>query len=97
MEFNGKNWKSKYGFIILTVYGKPYNHDGLNEVGLLGFAQYSVCDKDKTSKSMSEGDLMQWMLFSFFYMTFFLSKFSVYLLTPAFRSRNFFKRRNVTC
>ncbi|MEI7508923.1 MAG: linear amide C-N hydrolase [Flavobacterium sp.] len=72
MGFNGKNWKGKYGFVTLTAYGQPYGPDGLNEEGLYvgvyylpGFAEYSVYDKNKTAKSMSVGDLMQWMLSSF--------------------------------
>lgn len=72
LGYNGKNWKGKYGFVTLTAYGQPYGPDGLNEEGLYvgvyylpGFAEYSVYDKDKTSKSMSVGDLMQWMLSSF--------------------------------
>ena len=69
---NGKNWKGKYGFVTLTAYGQPYGPDGLNEEGLYvgvyylpGFAEYSVYNKDNASKSMSVGDLMQWMLSSF--------------------------------
>ena len=70
--FNGKSWKGKYGFVTLTAYGQPYGPDGLNEEGLYvgvyylpRFAEYSVYDKNNASKSMSVGDLMQWMLSSF--------------------------------
>ena len=69
---NGKNWKGKYGFVTLTAYGQPYGPDGMNEEGLYvgvyylpGFAQYAEYDKSNASKSMSVGDLMQWMLSSF--------------------------------
>jgi choloylglycine hydrolase len=69
---NGKSWKGKYGFVTLTAYGQPYGPDGVNEEGLYvgvyylpGFAEYAVYDKTKASKSMSVGDLMQWMLSSF--------------------------------
>jgi choloylglycine hydrolase len=69
---NGKTWKGKYGFVTLTAYGQPYGPDGLNEEGLYvgvyylpGFAEYSVYDKNNSAKSMSVGDLMQWMLSSF--------------------------------
>jgi choloylglycine hydrolase len=70
--FNGKNWIGKYGFVTLTAYGQPYGPDGLNEEGLYvgvyylpGFAEYAVYDSNNASKSMSVGDLMQWMLSSF--------------------------------
>ncbi len=69
---NGMRWKGKYGFVSLTAYGQPYGPDGLNEEGLYvgvyylpGFAEYAVYEKDKAAKSMSVGDLMQWMLSSF--------------------------------
>jgi choloylglycine hydrolase len=69
---NGKRWKGKYGFVTLTAYGQPYGPDGLNEEGLYvgvyylpGYAEYSVYNKDNAAKSMSVGDLMQWMLSSF--------------------------------
>jgi choloylglycine hydrolase len=69
---NGKSWNGKYGFISLTAYGQPYGPDGLNEQGLYvgvyylpGYAEYAVYDSSKASKSMSVGDLMQWMLSSF--------------------------------
>ena len=68
----GKKWKGTYGFVSLTAYGQPYGPDGLNEAGLYvglyylpGFAEYAVYDSNKASKSMSVGDLMQWMLSSF--------------------------------
>ncbi len=69
---NGKMWMGKYGFVTLTAYGQPYGPDGLNEEGLYvgvyylpGFAEYSVYDKANAHRSMSVGDLMQWMLSSF--------------------------------
>ena len=69
---NGKSWNGKYGFVTLTAYGQSYGPDGLNEEGLYvgvyylpGFAEYSAYEKSKASKSMSVGDLMQWMLSSF--------------------------------
>jgi choloylglycine hydrolase len=69
---NGKKWNGKYGFVTLTAYGQPYGPDGLNEEGLYvgvyylpGFAEYAVYDSTKAEKSMSVGDLMQWMLSSF--------------------------------
>ena len=72
MGLNGKNWKGRYGFVTLTAYDQPYGPDGLNEEGLYvgvyylpGFAEYSVFDKKSASRSMSVGDLMQWMLSSF--------------------------------
>ncbi|AUC15830.1 choloylglycine hydrolase [Tenacibaculum sp. SZ-18] len=70
--FNGKKWKGKYGFVTLTAYGQNYGPDGLNEEGLYvgvyylpDFAEYSDYDPTKAEKSMSVGDLMQWMLSSF--------------------------------
>jgi choloylglycine hydrolase len=70
--YNGKAWNGKYGFVTLTAYGQPYGPDGLNEEGLYvgvyylpGFAEYAVYDSTQAEKSMSVGDLMQWMLSSF--------------------------------
>lgn len=70
--YNGKAWTGKYGFVSLTAYGQPYGPDGLNEEGLYvgvyylpGFAEYAVYDSKNASKSMSVGDMMQWMLASF--------------------------------
>jgi choloylglycine hydrolase len=69
---NGKRWDGKYGFVTLTAYGQPYGPDGLNEEGLYvgvyylpDFAEYGIYDSTKSEKSMSVGDLMQWMLSSF--------------------------------
>lgn len=70
--YNGKKWKGKFGFVTLTAYGQPYGPDGLNEEGLYvgvyylpDFAEYAVYDSTRADKSMSVGDLMQWMLSSF--------------------------------
>ncbi len=70
--YNGKSWKGKYGFVTLTAYDQNYGPDGMNEKGLYvgvyylpGFAEYSVYDPKNKSRSMSVGDLMQWMLSSF--------------------------------
>jgi choloylglycine hydrolase len=70
--YNGKTWTGKYGFVTLTAYGQPYGPDGLNEEGLYvgvyylpGFAEYATYDRSEAEKSMSVGDLMQWMLSSF--------------------------------
>lgn len=69
---NGKSWLGKFGFVTLTAYGQPYGPDGINETGLYvgvyylpGFAEYAVYDAKQAAKSMSVGDLMQWMLSSF--------------------------------
>jgi choloylglycine hydrolase len=69
---NGKKWDGKYGFVTLTAYGQPYGPDGMNEEGLYvgvyylpDYAEYGVYDAAKADKSMSVGDLMQWMLSSF--------------------------------
>ncbi|MCH2235912.1 MAG: linear amide C-N hydrolase [Crocinitomicaceae bacterium] len=69
---NGKKWAGIYGFITLTAYGQPYGPDGLNEEGLYvgvyylpDFADYAIYDSTQAEKSMSVGDLMQWMLSSF--------------------------------
>jgi choloylglycine hydrolase len=65
-------WDGKYGFVTLTAYGQPYGPDGMNEEGLYvgvyylpDFAEYGIYDAAKAEKSMSVGDLMQWMLSSF--------------------------------
>lgn len=70
--YNGKKWDGKYGFVTLTAYGQPYGPDGLNEEGLYvgvyylpDYAEYAIYDSTKSEKSMSVGDLMQWMLSSF--------------------------------
>jgi len=70
--YNGKAWTGKYGFVTLTAYDQPYGPDGLNEEGLYvgvyylpGFAEYALYDSTKAEKSMSVGDLMQWMLSTF--------------------------------
>lgn len=69
---NGKSWMGRYGFVTLTAYGQPYGPDGLNEEGLYvgvyylpGFAEYADYDPAQAARSMSVGDLMQWMLSSF--------------------------------
>jgi choloylglycine hydrolase len=69
---NGMSWIGQYGFVTLTAYDQPFGPDGLNEKGLYvglyylpGFAEYSIYDKTKASRSMSVGDFMQWMLSSF--------------------------------
>jgi choloylglycine hydrolase len=70
--YNGKSWKGEYGFVTLTAYNQNYGPDGMNEKGLYvgvyylpGFAEYSIYDPNERVKSMSVGDLMQWMLSSF--------------------------------
>lgn len=70
--YNGKKWIGKYGFVSLTAYGQNYGPDGLNEKGLYvgvyyfpDFAEYATYHPDEAEKSMSVGDLMQWMLSSF--------------------------------
>jgi choloylglycine hydrolase len=70
--YNGKKWTGNYGFVTLTAYDQPYGPDGLNEEGLYvgvyylpDFAEYAAYDSLKAEKSMSVGDLMQWMLSSF--------------------------------
>jgi choloylglycine hydrolase len=70
--YNGLQWTGQYGFVTLTAYGQPYGPDGLNEHGLYvgvyylpDYAEYAVYDSTKAEKSMSVGDLMQWMLSSF--------------------------------
>jgi choloylglycine hydrolase len=69
---NGKSWVGRYGFVTLTAYGQPYGPDGLNEEGLYvgvyylpGFAAYANYDPAQAARSMSVGDLMQWMLSTF--------------------------------
>jgi choloylglycine hydrolase len=66
---NGKSWIGRYGFVTLTAYGQPYGPDGLNEEGLYvgvyylpGFASYANYDPAQAARSLSVGDLMQWML-----------------------------------
>ncbi len=70
--YNGKKWQGKYGFVTLTAYGQPYGPDGLNEEGLYvgvyylpDFAEYAEYDSRLADRSLSVGDLMQWMLSSF--------------------------------
>jgi choloylglycine hydrolase len=70
--YNGKRWKGNYGFLTLTAYDQPYDPNSLNEEGLYvgvyylpDFAEYAIYDSKKAEKSMSVGDLMQWMLSSF--------------------------------
>lgn len=69
---NGKKWDGKFGFVTLTAYGQPFGPDGMNEEGLYvglyyfpNFAEYAEYDATKAEKSMSVGDMMQWMLSSF--------------------------------
>ncbi|MEI7663806.1 MAG: linear amide C-N hydrolase, partial [Bacteroidota bacterium] len=70
--FNGKAWTGQYGFVTLTAYGQNYGPDGLNEKGLYvgvyylpEFASYALYNSTNAAKSMSVGDLMQWMLSKF--------------------------------
>ena len=69
---NGLRWQGKHGFISLAAYGQPYGPDGMNEAGLYvgmyyfpDFASFSVYDRANSTRSLSVGDFMQWMLSSF--------------------------------
>lgn len=68
----GMRWTGRYGFVSMTAYGQPYGPDGMNEEGLSvgmfylpGYADYLPWDPALAGRSMSVGDLMQWMLSSF--------------------------------
>ena len=68
----GMRWKGKHGFVSLMAYGQPYGPDGLNEAGLYvgmyyfpDFASYAPFVPEQRERSLSVGDLMQWMLSSF--------------------------------
>lgn len=68
----GMRWTGKHGFVSLMAYGQPYGPDGLNEAGLYvgmyyfpDFASYAPFVPAERDRSLSVGDLMQWMLSSF--------------------------------
>lgn len=69
---NGLSWTGRFGFVSMTAYGQNYGPDGMNEEGLYvgmyylpGFAGYADYDPRHADRSLSVGDLMQWMLSSF--------------------------------
>jgi choloylglycine hydrolase len=66
---HGMAWTGSYGFVSMTAYEQPYGPDGLNEAGLYvgmyylpGFASYATYDPAEAERSVSVGDLMQWLL-----------------------------------
>ncbi len=69
---NGMAWKGQNGFVSLMAYGQEFGPDGMNEHGLYvgmyyfpDFASFANYDKQQADRSMSVGDMMQWMLSSF--------------------------------
>jgi len=69
---NGMRWKGQNGFVSLMAYGQEFGPDGMNEHGLYvgmyyfpDFASFAPYEKGQADRSMSVGDLMQWMLSSF--------------------------------
>ncbi len=68
----GMRWRGELGFVSMTAYGQPYGPDGMNEAGLSvgmfylpGHAEYQEWDPQLAARTVSVGDLMQWMLSSF--------------------------------
>lgn len=64
--------EGQYGFVSMTAYGQPYGPDGMNEVGLSvgmyylpGYAEYMPYLPQEADRTLSPGDLLQWMLSSF--------------------------------
>ncbi len=66
---SGHKWKSKYGFVGITIMGKDAFIDGINEAGLSagvfylpGFSEYPVYDSNKAKNSMAPTDLLGYIL-----------------------------------
>jgi choloylglycine hydrolase len=69
---NGIEWKAKYGFIGMNVFGKPYIIDGFNEKGLLigcfyfpGSFYLPEYDTAKAAASLSNMQVGVWALSNF--------------------------------
>lgn len=67
----GLSWRSKYGFIAVTMFGKEGINDGMNEEGLsfgylwFGEAKYNKVAKDEISKALGITYLGSWILGNF--------------------------------
>ncbi|OGW74664.1 MAG: hypothetical protein A2Z72_01065 [Omnitrophica bacterium RBG_13_46_9] len=65
----GMTWKNKYGFVAINALNKPFYVDGMNETGLIigalylpGFAKFQALESGKESSTLSNGDLMVYVL-----------------------------------
>ena len=68
----GISWKNKYGFVAMNALNKPYYLDGMNETGLTigglylpGFAEYQTLKEGEESISLSNLDMIGYMLGQF--------------------------------
>lgn len=69
---NGLKWKGKYGYVGISLIQDDLIGEGLNEKGLNaglfyfpGFGSLSNYEKRKARKSLSDMDLVRWMLSNF--------------------------------
>jgi choloylglycine hydrolase len=67
--FNGKKWKTKYGFASIDMMGQNIFADGMNEKGLAaglfyhpGFAVYPDYDKAKAGSTITASDMVSFLL-----------------------------------
>lgn len=70
--FNGKKWKSKYGFVAVDMLERDVFGDGMNEKGLAaglfyfpGFADYPGYDKAKAANTITAVDVLSYILSKF--------------------------------
>ncbi len=68
----GMAWSNKYGFVGINAAGLPYATDGMNEAGLTvgalffpGFAEYQDLSADEQSTTVSNVDLVNYLLGNF--------------------------------
>ena len=68
----GAAWKNRYGFVGVNADGLPYATDGMNEAGLTvgalffpGFAQYQEWKPDEQATTVSNVDLVNYILSNF--------------------------------
>lgn len=68
----GMKWVVKYGFVGMSTLGLPLLIDGMNEKGLAagnlffpGFSGYQTFDPKESSKTMTQYEVLTWILGSF--------------------------------
>ncbi|MCX5716197.1 MAG: choloylglycine hydrolase family protein [Candidatus Omnitrophica bacterium] len=68
----GLTWTVKYGIVGMNTFGLPVISDGMNEAGLAAgnllfpdFAQYQVFDPAKASKTITQYEVITWILSNF--------------------------------
>jgi len=69
---NGKKFKSKYGFVAMSLFNDDFLGDGINEAGLAGggffhpgYAKYTDYKKSNAANTISPQEVMSYILSSF--------------------------------